>query len=414
MNPFVMVRVLLSASWKVNLTLAAFVMLATALGIAVVSQERALQSASAQAVDKFDLIIGAPGSTTDLTLKALFLRPGSVELLNKEIVRAALADTRAAFSAPLGFGDSVDGAPVVGTTNDLILHLASGTLAEGRLPATWEDAVVGALSPLKLGDTFKTTHGHQEEGHAGEQHADEAGEAHQHPSGFMVTGRLPLLGSPWDRAVIIPIEKIWTEHGLTSGHAPEKGEAMGPPFDADFVPEVPAIVVKPGSITAAYGLRSVYRSERSTAFFPAEVLVSLYQVLGDIGKIMRLMAAGAGALVIATVIVAVMILIVLHRRKFAILRALGAPKAYIFSAVWLYVSAVVSAGAVAGIAAGWLASFLAGRYVANETGMALSPSIGWTELGLAATVIAMGCLFATVPAYSLVRQRLDLSLKTAV
>jgi putative ABC transport system permease protein len=408
MNPFPMVRVLLSGNWKVNLTLGVFVMLATALGIAVVSQERALQSASAQAVDKFDLIIGAPGSTTDLTLKALFLRPGTVELLNKDTVRAALTDKRAAFAAPLGFGDSVHGAPVVGTTNELIMHLASGKLAEGSPLATWEDAVVGALSPLKLGDTFKTTHGHEEE-----EHAEEGEAEHEHPSDFIVKGRLPFLGSPWDKAVIIPIEKIWVEHGLTSGHAPDKGEVLGPPFDADFVPEVPAIVVKPGSITAAYGLRNVYRAERSTAFFPAEVLVGLYEVLGDIRKVMSAMAAGAGALVIATVIVSVVILIGLQERKFAILRALGAPKAYIFSAVWLYVSSIVASGAIAGVLAGWLGSFAAGLYVADETGMAVSPSIGWTELSLAAVVILTGCLFATVPAVRIIGRRLDLSLKAS-
>lgn len=408
MNPFPMVRVMMSASWKVNVALGVFVMLATALGIAVVSQEQAMQSASAQAVDKFDLIVGAPGSTTDLTLKALFLRPGTVELLNKETVRAALAEKRAALAAPIGFGDSVDGAPVVGTTNELIMHLASGKLAEGGPLVTWEDAVVGALSPLKVGDKFKTVHGHEEEEH------EEGEDAHsEHPSEFTVTGRLPFLGSPWDRAVIIPIEKIWVEHGLTSGHAPAKGDVLGPPFDADFVPEVPAIVMKPESVAAAYGLRNVYRSERSTAFFPAEVLISLYEILGDIRKIMSAMAAGAGGLVIATVIVSVMILIAVHERKFAILRALGAPKAYVFSVVWLYVSSIIAAGSIVGVFAGWAGSFVVGLYVSSETGMAMRPTIGWTELSLAFGVILIGCLLATIPAMGIIRRRLDLSLKAA-
>ena len=36
---------------------------------------------SARAADRFDLIVAAPGSQTDLLLKVVFLQPGSVELL---------------------------------------------------------------------------------------------------------------------------------------------------------------------------------------------------------------------------------------------------------------------------------------------------------------------------------------------
>lgn len=50
------------------------VALAVALGVAVTLQERALRLGSARAAEKFDLIIGAAGSETQLVLSSVFLR----------------------------------------------------------------------------------------------------------------------------------------------------------------------------------------------------------------------------------------------------------------------------------------------------------------------------------------------------
>ncbi|APG95463.1 FtsX-like permease family protein [Sinorhizobium americanum] len=403
MNPLPMVLSTLRADRRLNLMLVILVMIATALGVAIISQERALKQASARAVDKFDLIVAAPGSITDVTLKSLFLRPGAVELLKPEVVRQVVAEKRVAFAAPLAFGDSVNGDPVVGTTRDLVLHLADGHLAEGRGFENWEEAVVGQASPLKVGDTFQTSHGHGPEETTG---------GLVHASRFTVVGRLPAQGSPWDRAVIIPVEQIWKLHNLPTGHAPEAGPVLGPPFDDAYLTGVPAMVVKPENLAAAYGLRNLFRTETSTAFFPAEVLVGLYQVLGDIRVMMTALAAGTQALVIAAVIACVIVLLRVHRRRFAVLRALGAPRAYVFACIWLYVVTIVATGAIAGLILGFAGSYLAGLFVASQTGVALSPSIGLQEVSLAAVLVATGCVFALVPAVALYRDRLDRALQT--
>lgn len=403
MNPFPMVLSTLRADRRLNLMLVMLVMIATALGVAILSQERALKQASARAVDKFDLIVAAPGSITDVTLKALFLRPGAVELLSADVVRQLLAEKRVAFVAPLAFGDSVDGDPVVGTTRDLVLHLADGRIPEGRGFETWEEAVVGHSSPLKIGDTFHTSHGHgPEETTGGLVHADT----------FTVVGRLPPQGSPWDRAVIIPVEQVWHLHNLPTGHVPGVEDVLGPPFDDAYLAGVPAMVVKPENLAAAYGLRNLFRTDRSTAFFPAEVLVGLYQVLGDIRVLMTALAAGTQALVIAAVILCVVVLLRVHRRRFAILRALGAPRAYVFACIWIYVVTIVLAGAVSGLALGLAGSYLAGLFVASQTGVALTPSIGSAEISLALIIVATGAVFAVAPAFALYRDRLDRTLQT--
>ena len=148
MNPL---PVALAMLWRNATICGAFVVLialAVGIGAAITAQERALRQGSARAADRFDLVVAAPGSTTDLLLKVVYLQPGSVELLQGEPLRRLMSESRAEFVAPIGFGDSVAGDPVVGTIPALVEHLAAGRL-EGRMFAHVDEAVVGAASPSR-------------------------------------------------------------------------------------------------------------------------------------------------------------------------------------------------------------------------------------------------------------------------
>ncbi len=71
MNPFPVVFSLLNRN---RVTLAFFVVLITfavGLGIAITTQERAVRPGSARAADKFDLVVGSPGSPFDLVLASV-------------------------------------------------------------------------------------------------------------------------------------------------------------------------------------------------------------------------------------------------------------------------------------------------------------------------------------------------------
>ena len=109
------------------------VALAVALGIAVSAQDRALRQGSAEAAAKFKLIVGAPGSETQLVLSAVYLQPAAIGLVPPAVL-AELERTRTAkFASPIGFGDSWRGHPVVGVTPAFVRHLASGAIGEGNL-----------------------------------------------------------------------------------------------------------------------------------------------------------------------------------------------------------------------------------------------------------------------------------------
>lgn len=409
MNPFPIAWASLRRNRFTAILFLLIVALAVALGIAISAQERALRVGSARAADKFDLIVAAPGSHTDVLFSTVYLDPSAVQLLDPAITRLLLDESEADFVAPIGFGDAIGEDPVVGTIAPFVDHL-SGGLAEGRLFATVNEAVVGSLSSHQVGDELEVSHGH---GGATGTDADAAADAIEagtaipggdgdHPH-ITVTGRMQPTGTPWDRAVVVPIEYNWVAHGLGTGHLPGDTH-IGAPFDAENLPGLPAVVVKPKDVAAAYGLRGAYRTPQSTAFFPAEVLIELYALLGDATAIMSGLTLAAQALVVAAILAGVVAILDLQRQRFAVLRALGASPIFIFTTVWIYVAAIVLSGALIGLCLGWAFASVVSDLLAQSTGVAMRAEIGLRELSLVGTLVGLGLVLALVPALIIYRR----------
>lgn len=386
----------------VCITFVLLIALAVGIGAAITAQERALRSGSAKASDRFDLIVGAPGSQIDLLMRVVFLQRGSVELLSGEAERKLLSETRAEFVAPIGFGDNYKGHPVVGTVPQFVLHLSGNQLAEGRNFETLAEAVIGYNSDLKVGETFHAAHG-----------AVEAEGDHDHDQPVTVVGRLAPTGTPWDRAVLTPIELTWLTHDLGSGHGDAQVDRVGPPFDLASVPGIPAAVVKPASVAAAYGLRSEYRTTESTAFFPAEVLVQLYGLIGDVRLVMSGLAIATQVLLVAAILAGILMLMRLYRQRFAVLRALGASRTYVLAVAWTFSFALIALGSLVGLGvAAALVGTVSGMFSA-ASGIAMTTSIGWPEIWLALALTAIGALLAILPAALLYRRPVVEALRSA-
>jgi len=434
-NPLPVVRASLVHNRFTAILFMTLIALAVALGIAISAQERALRLGSARAADRFDLIVAAPGSHNDVLFSVVYLNPTAVELLPPQVATKVLTDPRLAFAAPIGFGDHHDGAPVVGTTAAFVAHL-SGGLAEGRPFERINEAVLGSLAEGDVGSHLQIGHGHGGAGGGGD--ADDAEGAEQHHEGdghdhgpqtsgidrtahedshsgdhaeVEVVGRMKPTGTPWDRAVIVPIEYNWMAHGLGTGHA--DGDArIGPPFDPAKLPGVPAIVVKPADVASAYGLRGLYRTADSTAFFPAEALVDIYRVMGNVAGVMGALTLAAQTLVVAAILAGILALLDLQRQRFAVLRALGAPAGFVFASVWTYVAVLIGVGAFVGLPLGWLLAMAVSAIVSNQTGVAMVASIGTTELTLVASLVGLGMVLALIPAALIYRRPVIDSLRS--
>jgi putative ABC transport system permease protein len=397
MNPWPIViadlRALRWVAWVVPMLVA----ITVAVGVAVSAQEAALRRSSAQAADDFDLLIGAPGSQLQLVLTAIYLQPEALPLIDGAILNALDGDARVRAAAPIAFGDVVRGYPVVGTTPAFAARWGRIQPSEGRFFASEGEAVIGTDVRLGMGEAVVPSHavvGHRSP--FGVQGKEE--ETHRHVGArYVVVGRLPRLGSAWDNAILVPIESVWETHGLGNGHAREDAP-LGPPFDARQVPGVPAVVVRAATVAANYALRAQYRQGATMAFFPAEALVSLYSTLGDVRDVLVVASWLNDLLIFAAVTILLLALAGLRRRRYAVLRALGAPRSYILLTVWLGAALMLTAGCVAGLALGGFAAWLVGYLVQQRTGLALAVEIGPPELLNTVGLIAVASLMALLPA----------------
>jgi putative ABC transport system permease protein len=369
-------------------TNAAFVLLiavSVGLGVGLLAQERGLRAGTAQAADKFDLIVSAPGSELTVMLAAVYLQPTDMPLLDGPTYARIAGHERVELAAPLAFGDSWEGAPVVGTTQAFLDHLTGGAY-EGRGWATPFEAVAGAATSLGIGDAFVPLHGHG--AMAQDLHATE----------LTVTGRMAPTGTPWDRAILVPVESVWITHGLASGHPPGS-DRLGPPFDPAYFPGTPAVLIHATDLGALYGLQALFNDEmRTMAFFPGAVLAGLYRVMGDVREAMSALALATQGLVAASVLLGLALLVRLFQRRIAMLRALGAPARFVLGVVWGYATALLATGTVLGLGVGLAAAAVLGRIVTARTDIAIPATLGWPELHLALAFLAATSLASLIPA----------------
>jgi putative ABC transport system permease protein len=395
-NPWPILRADLRGLGWVGFAVPILVAIAVAIGVAIGAFEQALRTSSARAADDFDLIIGAPGSQTQLIMTAVYLQLEAVPLIEGSILNDLASDPTVVAAAPIGFGDVVRGYPVIGTTAAFAGRWGRLRPSEGRLFEREAEAVLGAEVRLKVGDSITPSHG--VDPHARPGAAAESESEHRHEGiSYAIVGRLPPLGSPWDRAILVPIETVWETHSLGNGHRVDEAP-LGPVFDAQRVPGVPAIVVKPKAIADAYRLRARYRQGGTMALFPAEVLVGLYATMGDVKSALVLTTALNNVLIFIATIMLLIALSGLRKRRYAVLRALGAPRLYILAAVWLGAVTLIAGGCVAGLGLGWLTTWALSRYAEARIGLHVGAGIGWGDLAFVAVLTGVGSLLALVPA----------------
>lgn len=390
MNPFLFLRGEFRRSWGGALALALVLAFAGSLSPAVSMMERSIRSGMAQAADAFDLLVGAKGSAVDLVLGAVYLRPEPLPLLPIGTLEAVKAHGGVRWAAPLAFGDRWRDYPLAGTSSELVTLGGKRPLASGRMFLTDGEAVVGAGVPLKEGDVFSPSHGS-----VAEAALDEGGKrAHDHS--FRVVGRMPATGTPWDRAVVVPIEALWNMH--------DAGKGSG---------RCSVVVVKPVTVADAYRLRSALNGPESQSVFTGEVLTRLFGTMEQMHDVMMLLASGAQAAALAAALVSGFFAVAMRVRALALLRALGASHGFLAVSVWLMVSGVLLAGSALGLGFGCLMASAASSWIQAETGVALTVTLTAGDALAALAAAGCGCLAAFLPAWFACRRTAGELLRSA-
>jgi len=412
MNPFPLALAELRQHALSYLLMIGLVGLAVATGIGLSVYQQAFRQGANQAAAPFDLIIGAAGSETQLVLTTVYLQPAELTLLATQVLDSLAKDPGVVYVAPVALGDSAEGYPVVGTSAALLSSLTGNQLTcmqtvSSDACSSWatNTAVIGANVALKVGHTFVVSHGFASRTVIPElQHG-----------GFpiKITQKLPATGSPWDKAILVPIETIWAMH--TPKFADPRIRLPIVPRVTEerlqMLKRVPALVVKPRTLADAYRLRQQYRDGRTVAVFPAEVLMKLYQTVGNAADLISGLITLMLLIVMLTVLLSITILLMAKRPFLAVLRALGAPVGFIFLLTWIQVATVLLGGVLIGLPFGWLLAVLFGQWFESVSGLTMHAAIGVQDLMWLAALALSSLLLALLPAVLIYRMPLEKALK---
>jgi len=430
--------------------------LSVALGVGLFSAIGALRDASQQAFQRTagmsNLIVGAPGSSLQLTLNTLYhvgVSSGNVPYS----VYQELRDERGVlWAAPTLVGDAYRGYRVVGTTDDIFAMEIPGygtpQLADGHF---WQhgvedlDAFHAEVVAHAALDTEADPHaGHDHDDHSGHDHDDHSGHDHSghghhdhtleglaEEQGFFVAvvgatvaartglkvgstfvpahdvmtggeahedaptkvvGILKATGTPIDRAIYIPGGAFYA----IAGHQATKETTFGGSFDPHGVSAV-MVRAKPGPYHL--GIRRKYNDMLGTqGAWPIIEVGNLFKVVGNIDQALRLIAMLVIVVALVGVLVALSNTMAARQKEFAVLRALGARRRTVLELVVAESSAIAAMGGILGLGLAAVGLIFAASEVEAQTGVSLSAAPGLRDLAFLLAVTAVGALAGLIPA----------------
>jgi putative ABC transport system permease protein len=333
----------------------------------------------------FDAVLGARGSRLQLVLNAIFhleASPGNIAAADFEQIRRHPA-VKAAI--PLAVGDNYRGYRIVGTSENLFTQVE---YARGRRYAvqpggrvfagTAHEALVGSFVAerlgLRVGDTFQPFHGLVFD------------PSHQHEEIYTVVGVLEPTNTPADRVLWVPLAGIQN----MKGHDPK------------FATDLSAVLLQLRTPQAGFMLDMMYNRQgnRLTFAYPVGAIIAdLFGKIGWFDRVLALVAYLVAFVAAGSVLASIYASMSARRRDLAILRALGARRHTIFTAVVAEAAVIGALGALAGFVV--YGALLAGvaRIIRAQTGVAIDVLAMHPVLWIAPlAMIALCALGGIIPA----------------
>ncbi len=320
-----MLFLLIRRGLRQHLVSTAVAVLLVALGMGLVVSVWVVRAEAEQSFTRsasgFDAVLGARGSKLQLVLNALFHQeasPGNITAEDFQQVKGLPMVERA---IPIVVGDNVRGVRLVGVSDDFFRQLEYApdhvyTVEPGGRPfqVGQKEAVVGSLAAHQLGwslgATFHPFHGLDYNPNA------------QHSEIFTVVGVLAPTNTPADRVIWVPLEGVQK----LGGHDP-----------AAFT-DLSAVLIKfrPGAEAAGFMLDTRYnrQGQRLTLAWPvASILADLFAKFAWFEQALQALAYLVAVVAGASVFSSVYSSMSARRRDLAILRALGAHRGFLITAV---------------------------------------------------------------------------------
>jgi len=386
------------------------VALASGLVMAVFSIKTQTHEAFTGGQIGYDAVLGARGSQLQLVLNTVFhleTSPGNIPWsLYQDIKKHPMVK----LAIPYALGDNYKGFRIIGTTEQIFtdFEYQEGkqfqVRAGGRFfdPALAE-AVVGSFAAqklgLKVGDHFQPYHGVDYNANA------------QHEENFLIVGVLEPTNSPSDRVFWIPIDGLFRMGGHTLRGQGQDYKPAANQEIPDEHKEASAVMLKFKTEFAGIMLDQTinHQGKVATLAWPiGKVMAELFEKIGWMDRVLALVAYLVVLVAAGSILASIYNTMNERRREFAILRALGARKHTVFSAIVAEAAAITLLGSLLGFLV--YAAILAGAatVIRAQTGVVLDVfrsgqvAFGPTEVPIVILaplgMVLLGALAGVVPA----------------
>lgn len=330
----------------------------------------------------FDVVIGAKGSPLQLILSSIYhadLPTGNIAL---SAATPWMQHLWVKTAIPLALGDSYQSLRIVGTTPDYLQHYHA-QFAAGKV---WEkplEVVLGAqaarTTQLQLGQAFSGSHGLSA---GGETHV----QAH-----YQVVGILQPTGTILDQLILTSMESVWAVH--------EHHEHSTQPANASEH-ELTAVLITYKTPLAAISFpRLVNAQSALQAAAPPLEIARLLKLIGVGAETLQVFGAIFSLIAFCSIGIALLNALQERRYDLAIMRTLGASRAYIFWQLLCEGLLLAASGVIVGLLFGHFgASFLGwwmnDLHALHFTGALWLPQESWVILAS----LGLGIVAALIPA----------------
>lgn len=349
----------------------------------------------------FDAVLGARGSQLQLVLNTVFHLETSPGNIPWEMYQAVKRNPNVALAVPYAVGDNYRGFRIVGTERQLFtdLEYRKGekfkVLPGGRLfDPLKREAVVGSFAAdktgLKAGSKFNPFHGLAFD------------ERMRHAEEYTVVGVLEPTNTPSDRVIWIPIEEFYRMSGHVLRGAGETYEPAAGEEIPDKHKEVSAVMLKLKNPQSGFMLdQTINRQGKvATLAWPiGRVMAELFGKIGWVNNILTLVAYLVVVVAAGSILASIYNTMNERRREFAILRALGARRSTVFTAIVLESAVIAAIGTISGYLV--YAAIMSGAavIVREQTGVVLEVlRFQWVLVITPVVMILLGALAGVIPA----------------
>jgi putative ABC transport system permease protein len=339
----------------------------------------------------FDAVLGARSSKLQLILNSIFHLEESPGNIAAADVEAIVKNPNVEVAVPIAVGDNYRGYRLVGAPLDQLMRVEYAPGESYRIASpgrTFADdkheAVVGSFVArqlgLKIGDTFHPFHGLMYD------------EAKQHAETYVVTGLLEPTGTPADRVIWIPLAGLQR----MSGHDPRTAT------DASGV----LVKLKASNAMAGFQLDMLYnkRGNRLTFAWPiGAILAKLFDKIAWFDRVLTFVCYLVVVVASASILASIYNSMNERRREIAIMRALGAGRGTVFSAIVVESAAIAAVGMLIGFGIYAAIVLVASTIIRVQTGVVIDPSkfhliMAYAPAGIIALAALVG-IFPAVKAY---------------